>query len=358
LLQQQQKELAARQAVYNQQQLDFITRKNALATQQFDFADKLSSYNLQVKLFNENLEKLEAERAKFQAEQQRHEESVQALAKEKAALKEQKEETESLRQQLTDEHAALQRKIGELQERELALNSRENALKNAAQDLRSRQYAAATYGNSGYGYGYGYTSPATETAYGYQAPVQQRQPEEPYADIRERAQTEGIKLNTAGNMNIGYPTPIPEQRTTQSHEGYYNLGLTLFKSSFIVFCIIVFESLVAFFIKDYLGVSIAYPIVGFSVGFGLFITCAILYASGFKTRARRKKHASYILTAAVIFVIAVILVSMIAVYFKAQVSIPSQLLAFVILPVIYLLNILFFVGFFYLFSKKSHEQNR
>ena len=61
-LEQQRKELMLRQEAYNQQQLDFITRKNTFAAQQFDLADKLTDYNAQVKLFNENLDKLETEK--------------------------------------------------------------------------------------------------------------------------------------------------------------------------------------------------------------------------------------------------------------------------------------------------------
>ena len=231
----------------------------------------------------------------------------------------------------------------ELQERELDLTQREAALNNAMRDLRSRQYATA-YQNNEYAYGY------APQAQGYYQPPQT---EPNFTDLRDRAQSEGIKLQTAGGIATTNAQAHASANDTANARGCYNMGLTLFKSAFIVFCIMAFESLIVFFLRGYLNIPVVYPIVGFAVGFVQFIVCAILYACGYHPRARRKKHPSYILTAAVVFVITVIIVTMIAVYFKAQVSVPAQLLSFIVIPVAYLLNILFFTGFFYLFSRKK-----
>ena len=76
----------------------------------------------------------------------------------------------------------------------------------------------------------------------------------------------------------------------------------------------------------------------------------MLYACGYRPRARRSKHPGYILNASILFVIGVIVVSMVAVYLKADLKQPAELLAYVILPVLYLLNIILFSVFFYLFS--------
>ena len=50
-----------------------------------------------------------------------------------------------------------------------------------------------------------------------------------------------------------YASPIQRERNETAMSavtrGTYNMGLTLFKSAFIVFCIIVFESLLVFFLK-------------------------------------------------------------------------------------------------------------
>ena len=363
ILQQQQKEFSARQSVYNQQQLDFIARKNALSAQQFDFADKLSSYNTQVKLFNENLEKLETERAALRAEEQRHEERVRVFELEKSEFQEKNVKFEQdkenaakaqkeLQERTAEETENLQRQFNELRERELELSRRENDLNSAAREFRSQQYAAYTAKND---YPYGYPPQYNR----YENNAQYAQPQQPqtnfnWNDLRERAQSEGIKLNTAGNLGerkTEYSTPSP--RATTNTVGCYNVGATLFKSAFIIFCIIAFESLLTFFVKEYLGVNAAYPAIGFAGGFITFIACAILYACGYKPRARRRKHASYILTSAIVFVICVIVATMIAVYCKAQMSNPAQLLSFVVIPVVYLLNIPFFAVFYYLFSVRA-----
>lgn len=47
-----------------------MTQKNTLAAQQFDFADRLSSYNAQVKQFNEGLMRFNEEKNSFQIEKQ------------------------------------------------------------------------------------------------------------------------------------------------------------------------------------------------------------------------------------------------------------------------------------------------
>ena len=344
-LQQQQKELSARQTLYNQQQLEFIARKNALAAQQFDFADKLSSYNAQVKLFNENLEKLENERQVLQKNQQQYEEQSKELEKKLAAFEEEKakfvaekeandkERMEAQRKALEDA-STLQTRLNELNQREAALNEQYRELNARA----SNPYQA----NSPYGY---------QNPYGYMQPN----------DLNQRAQADGIRLNVAGGMR-GYPTTAPQQESVespnpQSNTGRYNVGLTLFKTAFIIFCIAIFESLAVFFMKDYLGVSGLYPALCFAVGFVTFIICAILYACGYKSNVKRKKHATYVVTAAVIFVIAVIIVTMIAVYMKAQLSLTPELLSYVVIPVGYLFNILFFTAFYYAFSLKASKNN-
>jgi hypothetical protein len=117
-----------------------------------------------------------------------------------------------------------------------------------------------------------------------------------------------------------------------------------------------FESLVVFFLKDILNISAAYPAICFSIGFIGFMTCVVLYAYNYKPNARYKKNPSYILTSAVLFVISVIIVTMVAVYSKAQMSNPAELFAYVLIPVAYLLNIIISALFYYLFS--SQERHR
>ena len=102
--------------------------------------------------------------------------------------------------------------------------------------------------------------------------------------------------------------------------------------------------------KDFMNVPAYYPIIGFSIPFIGFLVCSVLYAMNYRPNARRKKNQSYFVTAGVAFVIGVIIVTMIAVYMKAQLGNPGQLLAYVLVPIAYLSNILIFTAFYYLFS--------
>ena len=356
-----------------------MTQKNTLAAQQFDFADRLSTYNAQVKQFNESLARFNEEKNEFQllkqkleTEKQEAEKRQAELEETKAELERQKTEAEKSRLENDKKHleslaefqeksAALDRQTTELKERELDLESRENALNAARREFNSRRYAA----------GYAapadqfYTSPApyTAAAAGYaeggrngplsQTPVQsapfaeKQEQRIDFGDLHERARTDGIQIKTAGSMG-GKPKAAGD-----NFAPVFNKGLTLFKAALIAFCIVIAESLAVFFVKDKIGVSGLYPAIGCGAGFLAFLVCTIMYACGYRPQARRSKHPAYILNASILFVIAVIAVTMIAVYLKVDLKQPAELLKYVLLPVAYLLNLVFFAVFYYLFSLNS-----
>jgi hypothetical protein len=379
---QQQKELSARQSIYNQQQLEFVARKNALAAQQFEYAEKLSEYNAQVKTFNESVEKLEADKLAFKTEKQLHEEQLRDFEERKAEFNEEKETLKREKEELAQDRIAaqeraindasgLQARISELQERERALLQRENTI-----NEQLREFNARAYNQVPYGYAQpvqnGYAQPMQS---GYTQPIQQMQsqpiptPVNDYNALYTRAQNDGIRVNVAGTLR-GYAQPHPQQQsaptmmsstnttasTMSTPRGLYNVGATLFKTAVILLCIIAFESLVVFFLKDSLGVTALYPVLWFTAGFISFVICTILYAKGYKPNAKRKKNPSYFVTVSILFVIGIILVTMIAVYSKAQVNQASELFSYVIIPVAYLANMPIFAALYFLFSTKSNRK--
>ena len=186
--------------------------------------------------------------------------------------------------------------------------------------------------------------------------------EDPYQPLRQRALEDGVVLHVAGS-NVALPRntmPItnstPTSTPSKRRPGTYNVGATLFKAAMIMLCFVAFESLIVFFIKDYLNIPAFYPAIPFGIGFIAFIICAILNARGYHPNARRKKHPSYILSSTVIFVICAIIVTMVAVYLKAQISDPAQLLSYVIIPIVYLTNLLIFVAFYHTYSVNESNQ--
>lgn len=327
---QQQKEFSARQSAYNQQQLEFIARKNALASQQFELADKMATYNAQAKTLNENIERIESERLALQAEKTRFEE-------EKTRFEEQRTETEknlsSLRERLSSDDSGIRVRLSELAEREHTLSQREAMLNEKLHEFNTRVINT-------------YESPTYSPTYGGYNDVPYGAP-----SLRETAMQDGIKLNMAGNIR---PSGLnkPDAQSTK-RKATYNVGATLLKAALVMFCIVAFESILVFFGLDYLQISPIYPILGFSVGFVVFMTCTILYTLRFRPHAKFKKHPSYLITTAIVFVIGVILITMIAVYLNAELAVPSELLSYVIVPTVYLLNLPIFVIFFYAFARRS-----
>ncbi|MBQ4269438.1 MAG: hypothetical protein IJB97_07325 [Clostridia bacterium] len=136
----------------------------------------------------------------------------------------------------------------------------------------------------------------------------------------------------------------------------FHKGFTLFKAALIVFCIVAAESLASFFLKDRFNLPVWYPVLAFSVATATLIVCTILWAIGFHAKARKQKHAAYFLTASVIFVICFLVVSMIAVFLQIDLTTPNNLIAYLIIPTVYLLNVIFFAVFYHLFV--GHTTNK
>ena len=108
--------------------------------------------------------------------------------------------------------------------------------------------------------------------------------------------------------------------------------------------------------KDSINVPFYYPLIPLAIGFIFFIICTFLFANGYKAKVKRSKHASYISTATILFVVRMIAVAMIAVYLRADLAQTNVMLSTIIIPVIYLSNIFFYSIFYYFFSKAKIEE--
>ncbi|MBQ9729222.1 MAG: hypothetical protein IJV80_00220, partial [Clostridia bacterium] len=197
------------------------------------------------------------------------------------------------------------------------------------------------------------------TPLSYFAPEQREVPAQAersvnFDDLLKRASEDGIRLKTAGSMR----TALPQKQTTETSaaNGLFNKGLALFKSACFIFAIILAESLSVFFLRDYLGLHIAYPVIALAVGLVMIGVIGTMYAFGYQANARRAKNPSYGTTASILFVIAVLITAMVSVYCKADLANVKSLLTFVVIPVIYLANILFFAGFYHLFSRADKRK--
>jgi hypothetical protein len=172
-----------------------------------------------------------------------------------------------------------------------------------------------------------------------------------FEDMHNRASSEGIHLKTAGNLQGNTSTPNANYPRRDNSASFFNKGFALFKAAMVIFAFILTESLIVFFMRDTIGVSALYPVVPFAIGFSFFIVCAILYACGYRSQERKTKNSPYIVTSVIVFVITVIATSMVAIYFKASLTEPTELLKYVVLPVVFLLNIVLFAIFYHLFTR-------
>ena len=244
----------------------------------------------------------------------------------------------------------LELKFANLRAREVEIVNRENDLNNAIRDFNAKQYAAYTSNPALPATAYAQTAP-------YRAPISPTEPVSAtpniinYGDLHERASAEGIRVHTAGNLSG--VTARQQPSATHANGATFNKGLALFKSALIVLCIGAIESIAAFFLKDTLGITVWYPILACLAALTLMIVCTCLWANGYQPQARKRKHAPYFLTAGIMFVICVIVVTMIAVILGVDLKNMQVLLSMVIVPFVYLLNILLYAVFYHLFATQA-----
>ncbi|MDY4894570.1 MAG: hypothetical protein SO532_01625, partial [Candidatus Borkfalkiaceae bacterium] len=300
---------------------------------------------------------------------------------EKAAYEKEKakneEETAQTINAVREQSASLTRREAALKDKEYELEGRETALNEARRQFNAAriaaEYASLTGAPSAY---------AAQPAQAQQAPAsaQNAYGGNAYATdhanaganrnaydfsmLNERAQADGIKLRTAGNA----ATNLPNGRASSNEPtianvaandknasfGFFNKGKTLFKAALVIFFIALAESISVFFFRNELGVNGLYPFVAFTGGFLTFLVCTIMYAGGYKPKVRKTKKCGYILTSFVVFVIVTVLASMVAVYLKVDLRSTAVLFAYVLLPVIYLFNVVLFALFYRLFSKTTN----
>ena len=337
LMKQQQAELTTRLELFNQQQLDYLARKQALTLQQFENEDKYVAHLAQAKHLNDSMMAFEAEKNAFASQKEAFEEEKKAFETEKAQFREEKRRTtESNRvfvDSLTAKEDAFRREEARLQ----ALNAE---LERRATELNTARGPAPT------GYVHPTPSaipPAYDAAYAAGTPAGMD-------ELYRRAERDGIRLNSRTAPSTRYPVSAQPRKETKPAPTF-NKGATLFKAALLTFCFLAVECIIVFFMKDSLNVPFFYPLIPLAIGLVAFAICSILYASGYQPNARlNKKSATYIFSAVILFVVGIIIASMIAVYCRAPLATPTTLLAFIVIPAVFLTNIVLYPIFYHFFA--------
>ena len=333
LLKQRQAELTTRLELFNQQQLDYLAKKQALTLQQFENEDKYATHAAQVKHLNDTMIAFEAEKSSFAAEKSAFEEERKAFESEKQQFREEKRRAAEANRVFVDS----------LNAKEDAFRREEARLQALNADLERR---AAEFNTGARGVQHP-TAPAYDSTYYGNG-------NSPMDELYKRAERDGIRLNSrtapARSPAAAYAKPAKPTPT-------FNKGATLFKAALLTFCFLAIECIIVFFMKDTLGVPFYYPLIPLAIGLVAFAICSILYASGYQPNAKlNKKSAGYIFSAVILFVVGIIVASMVAVYCRAPLEEPTSLLSFILLPTIFLTNIVLYPVFYHFFAISNENK--
>ncbi len=337
LMKQRQAELTTRLELFNQQQLDYLAKKQALTLQQFENEDKYATHAAQVKHLNDTMMAFEAEKSSFAAEKTAFEDEKKAFEAEKTQFREEKRRAAESNRVFVD---SLNAKEDAFRREEARLQALGAELERRAAELNAQPRTPAH-------------SPAMPT---YETPYYVSG--NPAADeLYKRAERDGIRLNS---RTAPVRTPAAAYAKPAKPAPTFNKGATIFKSALLTFCLLAIECIIVYFMKDTLGVPFYYPLIPMAAGLVFFATCSILYASGYQSNARlNKKSGGSIFSAVILFFVGVITASMVAVYCRAPLGDPMILLSYILLPAIFLTNLILYPIFYHFFaiSNKNKEEN-
>jgi hypothetical protein len=192
---------------------------------------------------------------------------------------------------------------------------------------------------------------ADEPFYGADEPIEQPTEAEPtkkidFKDLKRQAEADGLRVWISGS---GKRHTIPED--------FFNKGASLLKSSLFFFAVAIVECLLVILFKNDLFTSetfmIGYIATMLSITVAVPVVCAILYLAKYAPCCRRLKKALPIETGIVLFLFLFILLVAVDLLIGIKVTDLPRLALFLIIPGIYLLNILIFACVYYLFSKSK-----
>ena len=131
----------------------------------------------------------------------------------------------------------------------------------------------------------------------------------------------------------------------------YNKYGVLFKTSLIVFAIMLMEFALSIIFKNDLGVSWGYPFVIFVLGAVQLLIFGILRATDTGKTSRKPIGHTYLTSAIILSVILIVVVFLIAALLNVDFSSVGDIFAKIVIPSVIALNIPVFACIFYLFSK-------
>jgi hypothetical protein len=167
-----------------------------------------------------------------------------------------------------------------------------------------------------------------------------------FRDLKRQAEADGLRVWISGGAK---KHSIPED--------FFNKGASLLKASLFFFAVAIIECLFVILFKNDLFTDsngmIAYIAAMLSVTVAVPAVCTILYLAKYAPCCRRLKKAIPIETGIVLFLILFILLVAVDLLIGIKMTDIPHLFVSLIIPGVYLLNIILFACVYYLFSKSK-----
>lgn len=146
-------------------------------------------------------------------------------------------------------------------------------------------------------------------------------------------------------------TPSNETNRSRASKTTYNKGLTLLKSSAVVFAILIIEAILCYVFMEKLAVNWIYPTVVLLIGLLQFAVFGVLAISGYGKRSVIPTNHSYISSCIILTIIVVLIIAMLSFLLNINVSLLSDIMKMLVIPSITALNLTIFSICFKIFIK-------
>ena len=166
-----------------------------------------------------------------------------------------------------------------------------------------------------------------------------------FYDIEMRAAADGIRITTSG----GGTKPV----TTTLSVNLVHKGKALFFSALIVFLLCIAEGSLTLGLMRTLQLPRFYPYLIWGAGLGVLLVCGLAYVNHYGERALRRTG-NLLVNTIVTYALCVIVILIIALAGNIDFSNVGQLMSYVVIPVVFFLNIVVFaVAYFFQVRPKN-----
>ena len=164
-----------------------------------------------------------------------------------------------------------------------------------------------------------------------------------FQDIKEQASYDGLRVWTAGGASAKKEIP----------ENFFNKGVALLCSGLVFFFVAIIETIFTFISAEAWNIDLRYQIIMLICTCIPPVVCTVLYFLKRKTYCKRLKNNSSLYNGIIAFISAFILLVAIALLMNVNLMDGMTAIKFIVIPCIYLLNIIVFSATYYFYTKSK-----